>query len=767
MIKSIELKNWKTHKDTMIEFRKGVNVLIGIMGSGKSSVVDAVSYALFGNFPDLASKRVSLSNIIMNRPSHERSAEVRLVFEAEGSAYCVTRRISPKSPSEAVLEHDGRYLQTQPERVTETIQELLKVDYDTFSRAIYAQQNQLNYFLDLAKGERKRSIDEMLGLDNFATAEENITSLINSTRAFIEAEQQTLSGIDIEGFTAQLEGLAKEKRDTGRMQEKLALESRELKGRMDETSKRLTLARKDSDAKRRIGEEILKMRSKESTLAEEIKKIDSLHIDEKDTEKEFLEGKAKASALEGEINGLRAGERRAQKELSDAEAALNAVNGELQELERLRLELKGSDIGALEESLDRETKSLEKMKEENLARKAELSEASRWSKELGEHLSKCPICERELPTEMRKELLNAKKRQIAQLGGLIAGLSLSIAKQDGALKGAKAEIEELRLKRERLERYSGSEKRSAELKGIVTAKAKAREASAETYDKKHREYSQFKEKLEKLSMDMEKLSRKRAYLAEIGKLRALAKEKEAEHAAIRVDDQLIYALQEELTGLSAKEAEAASRIESNKRYLSSVETQIQEKQKTISSFRRIEEQIARKRSMLSSLNIFKGSLIETEAALRDRLVSSINAIMQSIWPELYPYADYSTIKLEAKMDDYLLETNTQLDGADSWVSIDSIASGGERSIACLTMRIALAMVIVPNLKWLILDEPTHSIDSNGIEKLISVLSDTLPKVVEQVFIITHDESLKQIADSAVFQLERDKTLNAPTTVQSL
>ena len=45
-----------------------------------------------------------------------------------------------------------------------------------------------------------------------------------------------------------------------------------------------------------------------------------------------------------------------------------------------------------------------------------------------------------------------------------------------------------------------------------------------------------------------------------------------------------------------------------------------------------------------------------------------------------------------------------------------MASGGERSIACLAMRIAMAMVIVPNLRWLILDEPTHNIDEQGISK---------------------------------------------------
>ncbi len=38
MIKSIYLENWKTHKDSFLTFNKGTNILIGKIGSGKSSI---------------------------------------------------------------------------------------------------------------------------------------------------------------------------------------------------------------------------------------------------------------------------------------------------------------------------------------------------------------------------------------------------------------------------------------------------------------------------------------------------------------------------------------------------------------------------------------------------------------------------------------------------------------------------------------------------------------------------------------------------------
>ena len=80
------------------------------------------------------------------------------------------------------------------------------------------------------------------------------------------------------------------------------------------------------------------------------------------------------------------------------------------------------------------------------------------------------------------------------------------------------------------------------------------------------------------------------------------------------------------------------------------------------------------------------------------------------------------------------------------------------------MRIAFAMVLVPNLKWLILDEPTHNIDRRGIGKLVEAFNETLPKIVDQVFIITHEEEMKQISGGRVFVLGRDKANNEATNV---
>lgn len=74
--------------------------------------------------------------------------------------------------------------------------------------------------------------------------------------------------------------------------------------------------------------------------------------------------------------------------------------------------------------------------------------------------------------------------------------------------------------------------------------------------------------------------------------------------------------------------------------------------------------------------------------------------------------------------------------------------------AALTLRLALALLLAPNLKWLILDEPTHNLDQAAVEELASCLREKISSIVEQVFLITHDESLAEAVTGKLYKLER-------------
>ena len=764
MLKSIELRNWKTHRHTTMNFQKGVNVLVGVMGAGKSSIMDAISFALFGTFPSLVHKRISTEDIISSRPSVEDTAEVRLSFTIDGNEYAVTRKISRKDPSSAKLECNGSYLQTQPARVNEEIESLIKVDYDTFSRAVYAEQNRIDYLLELTKGERKRQMDQMLGLDSFARAEENSTSLINSIRSMIADEEQMMAQQDAPGAKSQLERLASERSSMLSAQKSITESLVELESKVKRIDASISAMRKLQQRSKLLERELAELSGRKSMLEKEIERLSRGAPDKGKLEKELSELKAELSGIEERRTKLKSMETDSAKRMSSAEAYLKQNRERAAQRDRIAESLKGIDVASMAKEISSSESSIQEMVKKISSLETSRKDADKWAKELESHLAKCPVCERDLPEEMRKGLIEQRRDSIRKYDESIAEAETAIKRARESLERLKKRHEESRKASERMSEFrdvdSLMDKFATEHRKLSEEHAKA----AEEYDSISKRRDAMAESISNLAMKLDAASRLEKHALEHGKVSKEIESKMSEASSLKFDEQELNSMQETLTKESAALSEMREKASGNERYLKSLDSQISEKTKTISMYESMRVRIEQRRSQIASMNRFRSALVETEAELRASLVRSINAIMNDVWAELYPYADYRTIRLDSRKDDYMLEAHVNGGNGTGWVEINGIASGGERSMACLAMRIALSMVIVPNLKWLILDEPTHNIDENGIGKFIDVLGNSLPKVVEQIFIITHDGALKNIASARVYSLERNKDADEYTSV---
>ncbi len=769
MIKEIELRNWRTHGHTKMTFQKGVNVLVGIMGSGKSSVMEAISFALFGTFPTVKQRRAKLEGMIKNRPAQENEAEVKLTFEAGRDEYTVTRRITGSGSTTARLDKNGAHLQSQPVRVNEEIASVLKVDYDTFARAIYAEQNGLEYFLNIAKGDRKKQIDGMLGLDQFAAAEENCTTLINNIRAAASGEENAVAGMDIVSLTNQLERAASEKaaalREIGALKgsEAAAKAELELLEGLAEKQRQM-YKRKDALLKKAA-----ELAGRVQLLKEELEKINAKtkNLMETAASNVLAQQLAKEKESKEEIESAERVVKSITKEAADIQATIKNDERRLAEKIKVEAQAKLGNIAALEKELAEATESLNALVNSAALSRSRFSDIDTSIKELRKHLAKCPICERELGAEMSERLIETKQKEANALQKEIAQNDLLIEQKRAAAKRIGDEIAALSLANSRLKEYAGVEDALERNRKHFARLSKDLEESSRALEDRRLELERLKEQTQNTRAILELYKKKAEYEAEMDNCMKLAENNRRESESITVSQSDMDSMQRNLREKSAALAKLTATITGMEKQASSLDLNIASLVKQIDGIKEMQQRIERRRSVLKSLNIFKTSLVDTEAFLRGRLTQSINSLMQGIWPELYPYADYQMLRLSAKPDDYLLEVSVQSNGANDWVQVDAVASGGERSIACLAMRIALSMVVVPNLRWLILDEPTHNIDASGISKLISVLGDTLPRVVEQVFIITHDDNLKQITSAKVYQLERDKGSGGSTAVSEL
>ena len=63
-----------------------------------------------------------------------------------------------------------------------------------------------------------------------------------------------------------------------------------------------------------------------------------------------------------------------------------------------------------------------------------------------------------------------------------------------------------------------------------------------------------------------------------------------------------------------------------------------------------------------------------------------------------------------------------------------------------------------------LDEPTHNLDSEAIDELSITLRERLPDLINQIFLITHEEKLESAVSGFLYKLERNKSIDEPTKV---
>jgi exonuclease SbcC len=157
----------------------------GQNGAGKSSLLDAITWALFGQ----ARKR---DDALVNLQS--KAAQVSLTFEYEGNVYRVQRAL-PRGKS-ATLEFqlkngDGwRPLTERTLRETQArIEQTLRLDYDTFVNAAFFLQGKADQFTQQTAARRKDVLGAILGLEIWESYRER-------TAARRKGLEDTVGGID-------------------------------------------------------------------------------------------------------------------------------------------------------------------------------------------------------------------------------------------------------------------------------------------------------------------------------------------------------------------------------------------------------------------------------------------------------------------------------------------------------------------------------------------------------------------------------------------
>ncbi|WFD34747.1 DNA repair protein rad50 [Malassezia cuniculi] len=191
-------------------------------------------------------------------------------------------------------------------------------------------------------------------------------------------------------------------------------------------------------------------------------------------------------------------------------------------------------------------------------------------------------------------------------------------------------------------------------------------------------------------------------------------------------------------------------------------------QELVDDYRDIEERYTQKQLHIRVGGMANQDLDKYCAALQHAILQfhsikmeEINQTLDYLWKKTYQGTDIDTILIRTEADGRMTVTGMRSyqyrvcmvkDGAE--MDMRGRCSAGQKVLACILIRLALADSFSSNTGFLALDEPTTNLDRENVEALaesvIDLIAERRHQCNFQLIVITHDEDfLSRLAQSAV------------------
>ncbi|MDH5658066.1 MAG: SMC family ATPase [Nitrosopumilus sp.] len=270
MITSVELGDFLAHSDTKLRFENGVTVFVGDNGAGKSSIIDAITFALFGQHTRKSNKS------LIRRGANQGFAKIG--FSINGKQYEAVRKIDNKGNLAAIFSEILGDKQVEiaagerkqfGESMTQEVERTIGLDFEKLKIASIVQQGKLDAIINSKPKEFKELLNAIIGIDKLDVASESMKVVNKEFRGRIRGK----IGYDdthIEILTRDLEQNKKEIQEAIPEKDKLELEQKRLQ---DEVSELREKVEKESPKIDKINQLELRKRELSSYAKEAIQEI--------------------------------------------------------------------------------------------------------------------------------------------------------------------------------------------------------------------------------------------------------------------------------------------------------------------------------------------------------------------------------------------------------------------------------------------------------------------------------------------------------------
>jgi len=792
----LELKNFRQHLDTVVTFTDGVTGIIGPNGSGKTTILEAISWALYG------APAVRGTNDTIRSKASEGGAKVsvNLTFELGGSIYRAVRTLDGSGRSGgAVLEVDGRPLRSGMSEVSEAITKLLGMDYRAFFTSFFTNQKAIEFMAALDGRARANAISKMLGYDRVTRAREQANEDRKALHNQIEGLERGLP--DPEEL--------KERRKTAQAQlagAKSSLEmAEESQKAAQEVFDKLKPLKDASDQKaRRFDDVSRRLELDRAELASMSDRLKQLTAEQADLEVKRAELEALKPILDRYEEAGR--EYKQLKELQEHEGErqrltgqIEAVDGELRKLEPRFKQLVGAPeqkiranaaLTEAEAMLAQAEKNLQQAREQAIAREHSLqAHVKQLESQLAEVQAKreqiekagpegiCPTCERPLADELLRVLANFRD-QMEDLSSRIEASSLQ-AKSEGEQDRTRVDAQQLtrdsvasQVEQFRAESASADAlvaeyemiRQQIEIKrrdldtyraGVAALPGGFDQARFREVQRIGEELRPQREKAVGLKSALERCDAVAREIAEMetsiqARLRQISEAEKilAELAFSPEDrDKLVREFEEANTALNA----ALVILERQRGEVGTATAILTAAEREQEAYNSKVEQLKKNKLDRQYLQTLAEALDKLRADLNDRIRPELETISSELL-SMMTDGRYNTLEIS---EDY--KPMIRDDG-----ELKPVISGGEDDIVNLALRLAISQMIADragqSFSLLVLDEVFGSLDDSRRDNVVSLLQN-LKNRFEQIILITHVESIHDALDNCLWVEfdERTKT----------
>jgi exonuclease SbcC len=772
-----------------VEFPDGIVGIIGQNGSGKSSLVEAIAWALYGNEPSIV--RTTKEGIRSSSAGPNDECSVELEFDLGTDHYRVVRNIKGKNCiSDATLSVNGSLTAHTDKGVTDVIVDRLGMDYKSFFISVFARQKDLNALSTLRPADRKKTILRMLEidvLDDVVTeidkdAKGKRTELANLNLLLFEANgQEKRKKIDGERLTlaadvTQLESSLQEQR---RLLEALDKRSNVVKLEWDQAEARFReyFAHQQKAGEIRAGMErnvqaIERLAKDIVSLKDKCRRATELE----GANRHYLESLLHRDSMESsrsqfmELEHHRSLHSKLEKDAVTLEDKIARARNELAELKE-----PSKHMASVEENLKRAEENIttsnrktdwlrgevRRMEKDVTSREKKRNEI----KSMGPD-SKCPTCERTL-AEHYSTLLELMEKEIAemriQLGELSSQLSSAeeeLEKNNKVRNNIDSRLQKLRkdaIKETRLaasisgleDQFGRTELDIADADSNI-ARIGAVDFDAVAYERLKKELIELK----KTSDQYNQLTIEAKRLPDVESQRStLEKQADSEREELRLAQERmnLSGHSDELLDKARRSyLEVRDRREAKAKETYSLQNGIDRKKAEIAGMDEQLKQLDEVESRVGTIQKESETLLVLGEVMKEfrsnvisRIVPTLSEISSGLFVELTE-AKYNGMELDEDYDINIYDKGQKF-------PLDRF-SGGEADLANLCLRLAISRVIAErsgsSINFLVLDEIFGSQDTLRKRNIMQTFTG-LAKQFGQIVLITHIEEVKDLMGNVI------------------